>query len=154
MVMAHLKTQATSANMEERQQWKRVLFRLLLSKGYSREQVVNLFRFVDRMMKLPKELEEQLTTEIIEGREERQMPFMSQFEEIAQEKGMERGTQRTQRENTLAILEVRFGEVPPSVVEAVNGIEDISILTQLHRQAIAIGSVAQFQQLLNEVTES
>lgn len=157
MVMAHLKTQATSANMEERQQWKRLLFRLLLSKGYSREQVVNLFRFVDRMMSLPQELEEQLTTEIIETREERQMPFMSQFEEIAQEKGieqgLERGTLRTQRENTLAILEVRFGEVPPEVVEAVNGIEDIPTLKQLLRQAIAIASVAQFQQLLNEVSE-
>jgi 16S rRNA C967 or C1407 C5-methylase (RsmB/RsmF family) len=149
MVMAHLKTQATSANMEERQQWKRVLFRLLLSKGYSREQVVNLFRFVDRMMKLPKELEEQLTTEIIEGREERQMPFMSQFEEIAQEKA----TLRNQRQNTLEILEVRFGEVPPEVVEAVNGIEDLPTLTQLFREAIAIGSVAQFQELLNSVIE-
>ncbi|WP_071884363.1 hypothetical protein [Oscillatoria acuminata] len=114
---------------------------------------MNLFRFVDRMMKLPKELEEQLTTEIIEGREERQMPFMSQFEEIAQEKGIERGTVQNQRENTLAVLEVRFGDVPPEVVEAVNGIEDIPTLKQLHRQAIAIGSVAQFQELLNSVIE-
>jgi hypothetical protein len=101
------------------------------------------------MMKLPKELEEQLTTEIIEGREERQMPFMSQFEEIAQEKA----TLRNQRQNTLEILEVRFGEVPPEVVEAVNGIEDLPTLTQLFREAIAIGSVAQFQELLNSVIE-
>ncbi|MEB3830783.1 hypothetical protein [Phormidium sp. CCY1219] len=39
MVMAHLKTQATTDNMEERQQAKRLLFRFLLSRGYSREQV-------------------------------------------------------------------------------------------------------------------
>ncbi len=105
-------------------------------------------------MSLPKELEEQFTTEIIEGREERQMPFMSQFEEIAQEKGIgERGTVQNQRENTLAVLEVRFGEVPPDVVEAVNGIEDLPTLTQLFREAIAIGSVAQFQELLNSVIE-
>ncbi|MCT7968488.1 hypothetical protein NG799_19445 [Laspinema sp. D1] len=81
------------------------------------------------------------------------MPFRSQFEEIAQEKGIERGTLRNQRENTLEVLQVRFGEVPPEVVEAVNGIEDLPTLTQLFREAIAIGSVAQFQELLNEVRE-
>jgi hypothetical protein len=109
------------------------------------------------MMKLPKELEQQLRTEVIRYREERQMPFMSQYEEIAQEKGIERGlkrgTLRTMRENTLEVLQVRFGEVPSEVVEAVNGIEDIPTLTQLFRQAIAIGSVAQFQELLNSVIE-
>ena len=114
---------------------------------------MNLFRFVDRMMKLPKELEEQLTTEVIRYREERQMPFMSQFEEIAQEKGIERGNLQARREDIVEVLQVRFGEMPPDVVEAVNGIEDLPTLKQLFRQAIAIGSVAEFQQLLNSVIE-
>jgi hypothetical protein len=126
-----------------------VLFRLLLSKGYSREQVVNLFRFVDRMMSLPKELEQQLRTEVIRYREERKMPFISPMEELIQEEA----TLQARREDIVEVLQVRFGEVPPDVVEAVNGIEDLPTLKQLHRQAIAIGSVAQFQELLNSVIE-
>lgn len=100
-------------------------------------------------MSLPKELEEQLTTEIIETREEESMPFISPMEEIIQEKAM----QQARREDIVEVLQVRFGEVPPSVVEAVNGIKQIETLKQLFRQAIAIASVAEFQQLLNSVTE-
>ncbi|MCT7958376.1 transposase [Laspinema palackyanum] len=162
MVMAHLKTQATNRQMEERKQWKWTLIRSLFDRGYSREEVENLFRFIDRMMSLPKQLEQQLRTQLIEYREERQMPFISPMEELIQEEAMERGLQRgleqgtlrNQRENILELLQVRFGEVPQSVVEAVNRLEEIPTLKQLHRQTISVGSIAEFEQLLNPSTDS
>ncbi|MCT7956096.1 transposase [Laspinema palackyanum] len=158
MVRAHLKTQATNRKMDERKQWKWILIRSLFDRGYSREEVENLFRFIDRMMSLPKQLEQQLRTELIEYREEKQMPFISPMEELIQEEAMERGLQQgtlqTQRENILDLLQVRFGEVPQSLVEAVNRLEDISTLKQLHRQTISVGSIAEFEQLLNPQTDS
>jgi hypothetical protein len=139
--------------MSERKQWKWTLIRSLFERGYRREEVENLFRFIDRMMSLPKQLEQQLRTQLIEYREERQMPFISPMEELIQEEAMERGLQQgtlqTQRENILDLLQVRFGELPESVVEAVNRLEDITILKQLHRQTISVGSLADFEQLLN-----
>ena len=59
------------------------------------------------------------------------MPFISPMEELIREEAMEQGleqgiqqgTLRSQRENILDLLQVRFGEVPPSVVEAVNRLE-------------------------------
>ncbi|NER98703.1 MAG: transposase, partial [Symploca sp. SIO1B1] len=36
------------------------------------------------------------------------------------------------------------------VTEAVNQIEDVSVLKQLHRQAIAISSMVEFQKLLSQ----
>ncbi|MCT7960642.1 transposase [Laspinema sp. D1] len=162
MVMAHLKTQATHRKMDERKQWKWILIRSLFERGYSRKEVENLFRFIDRMMTLPKQLEQQLRTQIIEYREERQMPFISPMEELIQEEAMERGieqglqqgTLQTQRENILDLLQVRFGEVPQSLLEAVNGLEDITTLKQLLRQTISVGSLSEFEQLLDSSTNS
>ncbi|MBO0348916.1 transposase [Phormidium pseudopriestleyi FRX01] len=150
MVMAHLKTQATNRQMAERKQWKWTLIRSLLDRGYRREEVENLFRFIDRMMSLPKQLEQQLRTQLIEYREERQMPFISPMEELIQEEAI----LKNQRENILDLLQVRFGEVPQSVVETVNRLEDMTLLKQLFRQAISVGSVAEFEQLLNPSTDS
>ncbi|MCT7959725.1 DUF4351 domain-containing protein [Laspinema sp. D1] len=158
MVRAHLKTQATNGKMTERQQWKWTLIRSLFEKGYTRDQMVNLFRFVDRMMSLPKELEQQLRTQVIRYREERQMPFLSPMEELIQEEAREQGRQegmvQKQRENILKILQIRFGELPPEVLEALNGIEEMDILNPLLEQAIAIPSLAEFQVLLTSVKTS
>lgn len=156
IVMAHLQTQATTGKALERKQSKSRLMRDLLSKGYSREEVVNLFRFIDRMMTLPRKLQQELKADIKRYQEERQMPFLSQFEEMAKEEGIQEGIQEgrqqgtleTRRADLIEILQIRFGSVPPEVVETINRMEDIAQLQQLFRQAIAIPSIAEFQQLL------
>jgi hypothetical protein len=154
MVRAHLKTQATTGKMAERQQWKWTLIRSLFEKGYTRDQMVNLFRFVDRMMSLPKELEQQLRTQVIRYREERQMPFLSPMEELIQEEAREQGRQEGMVQSLLKILQIRFGELPPEVLEALNGIEEMDILNPLLEQAIAIASLAEFQVFLTSVRTS
>ncbi|MBW4493062.1 MAG: Rpn family recombination-promoting nuclease/putative transposase [Oscillatoria princeps RMCB-10] len=151
MVMAHLKTKATTGDLRERQRWKWAVVRALVSKGYSRNEVVNLFRFVDRMMALPEELQREFKTELIRQREEGQMPFISRVEEMAKEEGRQEATRRTLREETLAILEVRFNAVPPEVADALNGIDDPDTLRRLHRAAITIASPAEFQQLISAI---
>ncbi len=59
LIMAHLKTKATTREPERRKQWKWSLFCRLFEKGYSREEVITLFRCIDQMMALPEELERQ-----------------------------------------------------------------------------------------------
>ena len=49
-------------------------------------------------------------------------------------------------------MEIRFSEVPREIVESINGIDDASVLKTLHRGAITIASIQDFQQILNEVT--
>lgn len=51
----------------------------------------------------------------------------------------------------IEILEIRFGEVPSSIVEIINGINQTSVLKTLLRRAISIESVAEFQQFLEQV---
>ena len=76
------------------------------------------------------------------------MRYVTSIERLAKEEGIiQKG-----REDVIEILEIRFSEMPREIREAINGIEDESVLKTLHRRAIAISSIPEFQQLLNEVT--
>ena len=79
------------------------------------------------------------------------MPFLSRIELDAQQEGLQQGLQQswqTLRETVIEVLEMRFVEVPPELSEVLNGIEDVSVLKQLLKQAIAIPSIEEFQQVL------
>jgi len=53
----YLKTQQMRHDLEGRKKWKLYLARRLYERGYQREDVINLFRFIDRIMRLPEEME-------------------------------------------------------------------------------------------------
>ena len=144
MIMAHLKTKATIGNLENRKLWKWTLVRGLFEKGYNRNDIVQLFRVIDRMMALSTELQQQFKQEVDRYQEERRMPFLSRIEEEA----MEAGILQTRRGDVIEVLEMRFQEVPPELNEALNNINDVSLLKQLHRQAITVSSISEFQQLI------
>src|SRR5579883_1912090 len=57
MVMAHRKTQATTQDARERLQWKLRLIKGLYRRGYSRQDIIEIFGVLDRMMRLPEPLE-------------------------------------------------------------------------------------------------
>ncbi|MBF0549146.1 MAG: hypothetical protein HQK60_01300 [Deltaproteobacteria bacterium] len=47
-------------------------------------------------------------------------------------------------------LEIRFGQVPPPIVEAVSRLEDMDLLKNLHKQAIIAKNLDEFTQALKE----
>ncbi|NET58128.1 MAG: hypothetical protein F6K47_18825 [Symploca sp. SIO2E6] len=98
------------------------------------------------MMTLPEELQQSFEEQLNRYQQERKMPLLSHMEI----RGMQRGIVQTARESVLEVLEVRFEVVPPEVIDTINQIEDVSVLKQLHRQAIAINSMVDFQQLLSQ----
>lgn len=57
VVMAHLKAIETRENRIERKQQKLVLVRRLYEQGFAREDIINLFGFIDWILSLPIELE-------------------------------------------------------------------------------------------------
>ena len=140
-VMAHLKTKATSQNPESRLQWKLRLVRSLFAKGYSREKIIGLFRFIDWIMYLPEELADNFKVELRNDEEANRMRYVTSIERMAKEEGVI----QTHRENVLETLTTRFEEVPTRVVEAVNIIDDVAVLKSLLRRAILVGSIAEFE---------
>jgi hypothetical protein len=88
-------------------------------------------------MTLPDELQQSFEEQLTCYHEERQMPLLSRMELRAMQAGIEQGALQNARESVLEVLEIRFEVVPPELIEAINQIEDTSVLKQLHRQAIA-----------------
>jgi hypothetical protein len=57
IVMAHLKTKATTSNLTAREQWKWSLVRALYQRGLTRFDIINLVKIIDKMMTLPPPLQ-------------------------------------------------------------------------------------------------
>jgi Putative transposase, YhgA-like len=119
MVMAHLKTKATTGEPQQRKQWKWVLVRRLFEQGYSRDDVVELFRLVDWMMGLPKALEQEFRAELRQYQEERQMPYITSVERLAKEEGVQEGIDLGRRQVIENLLKVRFGALDEALTAIV-----------------------------------
>jgi hypothetical protein len=145
IIMAHLKTQGTRQKPEDRLQWKLRIIKGLYQQGYSREDIRELFRLIDWLMALPQPLDNSFQTEIKRFEEETKMPYVTSIERL----GIQTGRLTSCREDIIDILEIRFDIVPSPLIEMINKIDDINQLKNLHRQAVTIASLGDFQQLIN-----
>ncbi|WP_159785766.1 transposase [Sodalinema gerasimenkoae] len=148
MVMAHLKTQATRQQPDQRLQWKLEVTKSLYRRGYSRQNILELFRLVNWIMTLPEELELSFNTEIAAFEEEEKMPYITPLERFAQEAGVSAGVLTRGREDILDILETRFGPVPSSLSDRINAIDDATYLKTLLIQAVTLPSLEDFEQAI------
>lgn len=79
---AQLMALETKGDNERRYIWKRRLVFSLYERGLSREEIANLFRFMDWAMKMPAELENRLKRDVYEAKEKK-MPYLSTIERMA-----------------------------------------------------------------------
>ena len=84
--MTHLKTKETRQDAQARKDWKFRLTRRLYELGYERQDILNLFRFIDWMMELPEGLKQAFRTELEQYEQERQMPYVTSIERMAEER--------------------------------------------------------------------
>jgi Domain of unknown function (DUF4351) len=89
VVLAHLAAQATKAkeSQERRRKQKFALTKLLYSRGYSRQEVIDLFRFVDWVLTLPPEMEEAFKKDLSAYEGENNMPYITSVERISRKEG-------------------------------------------------------------------
>jgi len=112
IVMAHLKSLETRQNDHERLAAKIWLTKRLYQRGYERQDIINLFRFIDWVIQLPEGLDEIFWREVQAMEEAEQMPYITSVERIGIRKGLEQGIQQGQAELVLGMLNRRFGAVP------------------------------------------
>ena len=78
------------------------------------------------------------------------MPYVTSWERIAMEKGVEQGLQQGMledaREMVLEALEERFGVIVPDLAERIRGIKDREALRKLLRLAVRAGSWEEFEE--------
>lgn len=143
--MAHLQTQATQGNSQQRFQLKLNLVRRLYDLGYTGEMIRQLFRFIEWMMTLPEILQFEFKTELKRYEEGKRMPFLTSFEVD--------GMLKMLHENVIEILETRFGNLSDKLKNQINALNDLQVLKSLHKQAITIASLEDFEQLLKPSQE-
>ncbi len=146
VVMAHLKTKLTTSNLTEREQVKWELVRRLYERGLTKFDIINLGKFIDKMMTLPPELQLNFKTKLNQYEEERKMPFLSTLEEMAIEKGIK----ETRQQDILDLLEKRFGKLPETLIKTIKKIDDLTFLKQLVIATISVNSLEEFEGLIEK----
>lgn len=116
VIMAHLKTQQTRGDEQHRYSWKLRLTRMLYERGFSRTEIVNLYKFIDWLMRLPKELESGYWIEMREYEEEKRMPYVTTAERFGREEGLQQGFQQGFQKSLSKLLARRFGESAQAVL--------------------------------------
>lgn len=102
--MAHLKTKETRNDAIARKEWKFRLTRRLYEQGYERQDILNLFRFLDWMMDLPEGLKQAFRAELEQFEQERKMRYVTSIEQMGIERGREEGRLETQTAIALNML--------------------------------------------------
>jgi hypothetical protein len=136
----HLEYLAAGSSGQKRLDARVALTRRLYQHGFSREQVIRLYRFLGYLMRLPGDLalKYREALESIEG--ELSMPYITDTEQLARSEGQLRGL----REAVLDALEARFGEIPYPTREAVNHVGSDAALRKLLRLAVTVKSLDVF----------
>lgn len=131
VVMAHLRVKQARADQYKLRDWKRELTFMLYERGYQRDDVRALFRFIDWIMILPRELEEQLRSEVYQFEESKKMPYLTPYEVYITEKkfreGREEGREEGQRGTLLRLLQQRFGELDATTQRSIERLSTVQL---------------------------
>jgi hypothetical protein len=160
VVLAHLQMLSTRHDAKQRLERKLALVRMLYERGYARQDILELFRFIDWVMVLPEDLETDFADAVGKYEEAMKMPYVTSVERVGQKRGEKIGEERGKqigekrgilnrsREAVLEILKTRFGRIPASLSSAVNGLDDPSILKNLLKEAVTTASIEAFEATL------
>ncbi len=126
--MSHLKTRETKNSAIDRKLWKVRLVKRLYELGYSRSEVLNLFKFVDWVMILPETLKQSFWDELKTYEEERKMPYITSVERIGYDRGLNdgkvtgkaEGIEEGERSLILRLLNRKFGALPDRPIYRIN----------------------------------
>ena len=158
VVMSHLKALETSKVQSSRKEWKLRLIKLLYERGYQRQDVIQLLRFIDWLLALPVDLEAELWQDILTYQEEMNMPYVTSLERLAADKGREEGREEGHEEGLAeglrrgikVALRLKFGELGLALMPKVESIKNNKMLTRLEEGLEGDLSLEELQQILAE----
>ncbi len=99
VVLAHLKAQQTRGDASDRYTWKKRLVRGLFERGFSAQDVRELFRLIDWLMELPPPLAKDFRDDVDKMQEEGHMPYVTSIERLAKCEGMCESIEEVLRHN-------------------------------------------------------
>ena len=99
-----------------------------METGYAREDVLELFRFVDWLLVLPEEMTKSFRQRIEELERESKMEYITSIERLGRQEGRQEGRHEGLREVVLAQFEEKFGPPVAPIRRLVEKASDEQIL--------------------------
>ena len=93
VVMAQIRAKA-SRDAETLRAWKFRLIRLMYDRGYARKSILELFRIIDWMIRLPAAVEAAFLQDVYTFEETKRMPYVTSAERAGIEKGLKQGLEQ------------------------------------------------------------
>jgi hypothetical protein len=141
VVMTHLKFQETRNNPRLRKEWKWRLTRALYEKGYGRQEIQDLYRFIDWVIMLPEEIEREFWQDLKAFEEEQKVTYVTNAERFGFEQGIQEGLERgltqgleqgLERERSLISRQLtrKLGAIPASLMDQLQALSfaDLELL--------------------------
>jgi len=156
VIQSHLRTIASRKNADLRLQWKIELSRALFRKGYARQEIIDLLRFIDWVMMLPENLDNHFWNTLQHLDEVKTMPYLTSFERKAiqrghdeglqqgRQEGLQQGLQQGLQKSIVTLLIFRFGALPETITATITAIRSTEQLEQLMASALKSESLEAF----------
>ncbi len=171
LVGAYLKAWETRREVSERFSGKMALIKTLYERGYSRENVELLYRFIDELLALPPDLAQQFHRELVQYEEAKKMAYVTTAERIGIEKGIQQGILqglqqgisqgRSQgreegvREGLLRAIRLglknKFKGDGLRLYPAISRIEDVSMLEAISEVITITGNLEDVEQVYRQI---
>ncbi len=88
----------------------------MYDKGYQKQDILNLYSFIDWVIQLPEPLAIEYNNEVLKFEEEQNMAYITTAERLGFQRGREEGRQEGREEGELLLLKrqlaSKFGKVP------------------------------------------
>lgn len=150
VVMAHLKALETRNNSEKRQDWKFRLSRRLYEKSYDRQDILNLFRFIDWIIRLPEDLEIRFREALETFEQEREMPYITSIERLAKQEGRQEGLREGLLSGIELALKLKFGEDKlTNLFSEISEIEEVELLRSIQAQIVQAQTLEELRNIYN-----
>jgi hypothetical protein len=107
-----------------------------------------LLRFIDWVLTLPRELEDELTFTLEKEDPMKRKKYVTSWERMGEERGEIKGEIKTLRKNISEVLSLRFGALPESITTFTQTVEDANYLQALLRRAVVCQSLNEFESQL------
>jgi hypothetical protein len=127
IVLSHRDAMDTQNDAEERARRKIARYRRMLQQGHAAEDIRSLLNLLDYLLRLPPPLAQETNAAMRQVEEEFAVSYITSFEEVGLEKGLQRGI--------AALLRVRFGEESAPLLEEIGQIADLATLEAILAQA-------------------
>jgi len=150
IVRAYLKALETVGNIQEKYSWKKRFLLELYQLGMDRETLLAIYKFIDWMIRLPKDLNKTFVAEMKTIEEAKHMSLITSAEEVGLEQGLEQGVNSLQRV-IAKIIKRKFGALGQQLADRTREVNRLEILEDLSEKLLDAQNISEAEKIFDEI---